>query len=684
MLFKLALRNIRRSVRDYAIYFVTLLVAITVFYAFNSVTDQQVMADIQASGRMNIIDFTDLLMGIFSTVVSIVLGFLVIYANQLLIRRRKREFGTYFLLGMKPGQVSRVVLYETVLVGVVSLALGLGLGILVSQLLSFLTAALYGITLPNYEFTFSMNAFVMTLVCFVAIYVVVAIFNVFTIRRCKLIDLINAESSSQKVIVRNPWLCLVLFIVSIVMLGFAYWHLQENGMSFEVDHHFMTATVLMLVGTLLLFFSLAGFVIGVVTRIRGFYLRKLRPFTTRQVASKINTSFASMWVVSVLLFFAITTFATGMAMVDMFVKDIEAANPYDATVVSFQAIANDSDDPRFDEKFDIDDTEAYLEEHYEGWDEVVEKAASLDLYDLASMKYGDAIEFTGAEVATSGGYINETYIDAVSVSQLNDVLAMQGRPSVTVPEGKYLILNNMAASKQLASEMAQQQFPVETPAGTLLPEKDVMAVQLGNNAMLATGCTLAVNDDVVEAVVNGPEHVKGNLMSYLNVDLYPGADSNEFYERVYDTDAPGISSVLTREEMISQSMGLRLVITYLALYIGLVLLVAVAAVLAVQLLSLTIDSLRRYRTLSRLGCDMPMLGRSIFAQVALYFLAPLIVGACHSAWTIHIMTDTLFAGFGLDLLPTILMSAGFVLLIYGGYLLITYFASRATVRQSLA
>ena len=129
MLLKLAVRNMRRSLRDYAIYFVTLLIAVTVFYAFNSVGDQQVMHDIAASNNANVIEFTGYMMNIFSVIVALVLGFLVIYANQLLITRRKREFGIYLVLGMRPGQVSRILLYETVFIGLGSLVLGLGLGI---------------------------------------------------------------------------------------------------------------------------------------------------------------------------------------------------------------------------------------------------------------------------------------------------------------------------------------------------------------------------------------------------------------------------------------------------------------------------------------------------------------------------------------------------------------------------
>lgn len=677
MLFKLAIRNIRRSVKDYAIYFVTLLVAITVFYAFNSVSDQQVMHEIAESNKTNMVEFTNFMMGIFSTVVALVLGFLVIYANQLLIRRRKREFGMYFTLGMKPGQVSRIILYETVLVGLVSLVIGLALGVLVSQLLSFATAGIFGIPMPDYQFTFSMNAFIMTLICVAAIYVVVAVFNVFSIRRCKLIDLINAEAKNQKVAVRNPWICLALFIVSLIMLGIGYWQLQLNGMVFIGDDHFTIATVLMLVGTLLLFFSLAGFIVATITRMRGFYLKKLRPFTTRQIASKVNTSFASVWVVCILLFFAITTFATGMALADAFTSEIEEANPYDASVISAQSYAeSETGENKY---FDIKQTEQYLQEHVAGWDELVAKSARLDSYVLPDLTYGDVMAATNVDLGEEYSSIKTQNVGVISLSQFNDALALLNEPAVTLRENEYLVVNNMAAAQPIADAMVDQDLVIEAPNGKLAPLDESSDVQLNNFSVLSTGSILVVPDRVIESL---PESAFEG--SFLNLMFQPDSNVSEiFSERLDDSGVQGVTNVIVRELMIGQMSGIRVVVTYLALYIGLVLLIAVAAVLAIQLLSLTIDSLSRYRTLSRLGCDTRMLSRSLFAQVVLYFVLPLIVAVCHSAWTINLMAGSLFEVLGFEMLPSLLMAAAFVVVIYGGYMLITYFASRATVKQGL-
>lgn len=162
MLMKLALRNVRRSMRDYAVYFVTLTLGVAVFYAFNAIEDSRVLFEAQegaanvflASGA-SIFDILAQVMTYFSVVVAVVLGFLVLYANRFVVRARKKEFGTYLLLGMSPRQVSSVVLMETLIVGVIALLAGLGLGFLISQAIAFATAGLIGVAISDYHLLFS-------------------------------------------------------------------------------------------------------------------------------------------------------------------------------------------------------------------------------------------------------------------------------------------------------------------------------------------------------------------------------------------------------------------------------------------------------------------------------------------------------------------------------------------------
>lgn len=684
MLFKLAIRNMRRSVKDYAIYFVTLIIAVIIFYAFNSITDQQIMRDIEESGKLDIIFVMNMTMNTFSVVVALVLGFLIIYANQLLVKRRKMEFGIYFTLGMKPIQVSRILLYETVLVGLVSLALGLVLGILASQLLSFASAALFDISMSEYHFEFSTHAFGMTLIAFCAIYVVVGIFNVIVIHRCKLIDLINASKQNQKVAIRNPWLCLVLFVASLGILAFAYWRLIDSGFISMTDNlDFIISTVLMLAGTFLFFFSLAGFMVAVITRSKRFYFRRLRPFTLRQVASKINTSFVSMWVVCVLLFLSITTFSTGMNLVNLFTGDLEEANPYDASLIISGGDQSGASSGKNGDtgSFNIANAQKRLESDVKGWDESVEKSIQIDTYSMPDTTYESFLDKT--ELAIDNDemrHFADSHVEVMPISQLNASLEMIGEQPIGLSDNEYAVLNNMPFLERLADKVVKDNVAFEIGNVSLDPSGEVEKIQIHDFTMLSTPMMIAVPDRAIiqEFSFEGiPE------MAVVNIMFKSDANIDELFKAIDKLDVRGMraGNIISREEMFSQAKGLRVMLTYLAVYIGLVLLIATAAVLAIQLLSLAIDSIGRYKMLVKLGCESSMIKGSLFAQVVIFFCVPLMLAACHCICAISVINGELSTVIKVGTMTTGIYVA-LLLAIYVGYMVVTYLASKSTIKDA--
>ena len=731
MYLKLALRNIRRSVRDYAVYFITLLFGVAVFYAFNSIGSQQILFDMETSASRSVFDSTTYILGMFSVVVACVLGFLILYANQFLIRRRKREFGTYLVLGMTPGHVSRIVLYETVLVGLLSLAVGLICGVLLSQGLSFFTAALFGTTMTNYQFVFSPDAFLVTLACFAAIYVVVAAFNTITVSRCKLIDLIRAGEKNERAGVRNPWVCLVGFVAAVAILAYAYEQLIENGLVMLDQPEFIRATIAMLVGSLLFFWSLAGFAIAVLTRLRGVYLRKLNLFTVRQIASKVNTAFLSLWAVCVLLFFSITVFSSGMGLVEVFVGGAEAANPYSATLEAAVwygpdgSKASSSGDPlerRAEmeaeaperlaqaESFNWDMAAALQEAAPELWAETVGAFAQVSAYSAPDMTYDPlvaAAEATGVDPSTLRlddlGSVRETPLTVVSLSDFNGARALQGQDPVELAASTCALANNMDMVTPLAQAVLDA-----GPTVTIAGEEYALAgplydTQLEDNAMAATAMVIIAPDEAVEALKAAgciPDTQYLNVMYADNgktagendaaiddiVAALQPRDMGGFEKGTQGANASllwPVTRILTANEMLSQSAGLRLMITYLALYIGFVFLISTAAILAIQQLSQASDSTPRYRILWKLGCDRGMIYRSLLAQVLVYFLVPLGLAVCHSVCAIGVLSDSLLDAIGVSSVGPIMMAAGLTLVIYGGYMLVTYLAARGIVKGSL-
>ena len=706
MLLKLALRNVRRSMRDYAIYFITLTLGVAVFYAFNAIGDSRVLFEVQegaARAGAEFFDAVSSIMSLLSVVVALVLGFLVLYANRYVLRRRKAEFGTYLLLGMSPARVSGIILVESVAVGVFSLATGLVLGVFVSQFISLATANMLGQALQRYSVVFSSQACQMTLGCFALIFVVVALLNVVQIARCKLIDLLSARDRNEKMPVRNPLVCLVAFVASIAILAVAYAKLNENGLVYLADDDFKAATVLMLLGTLLLFWSLSGFVIAVLTKLPRVYFRGLAMFTTRQIASKVNTAFVSLWVVSVLLFFGMSIFSGGMGMASLFAGDVGKTAPYDATITAltnlmdYDEIAAEST-PSRDEARELwgeynGDAAACLSAAIPSWDDAISGAVQIDEWADPTLTYGDLLDQVGVEVASDG--YRETSVKMVGVTQFNNACALSGARGIELGPDEFAIDNDLSGAAEFATALAKRSEPLEIAGVSLKSSGKVVEQSLFDTQMASVSAVLIVPDSVVDSLRNGGVYPEE---SWLNVNIagenkqatisallaeygkvFPPLAENAA-EWTYASLPWPVSYTDTKESVMSSALSSKILIVYPALYIGIVLLVATAAVLSVQQLSDVADSLPRYRMLEKLGCDQSSILRSLRVQVGVYFAAPLVVAGCHSICAIGVLRSSLISiGGGAQVTQALVFGAVAVLVVYALYLLATYFAARSVV-----
>lgn len=733
MLMKLALRNVRRSMRDYAVYFVTLTLGVAVFYAFNAIEDSRVLFEAQegaanvflASGA-SIFDILAQVMTYFSIVVAVVLGFLVLYANRFVVRARKKEFGTYLLLGMSPRQVSSVVLMETLIVGLLALVVGLGLGFLISQAIAFATAGLIGVAISDYHLLFSARSAQLTLGCFALIFVVVALFNAVQISRCKLVSLLSANSRSERMPVHNPIVCLVVFVLSCLVLAKAYSELNIDGLVF-FGEHFRIATALMLIGTLSLFWSAAGFFILLIQRLRGAYFKGLAMFTMRQIAAKVNTAFVSLWAVTVLLFFSIVVFSTGFSLATVFSDQLEENTQFDASIRASLMILDVSDmeavpAERFggeDEKAAaIKETEAqrneihglwqtnggstaaYFKSLIPDWDERVTGSAQVDTWlanDLTNKQLADACGFTLAQIdSDEDSSMADEGVQYVPLSQFNAARQLAGEKPIELAANEYLVDNTVDKSAEYAKALGQKGRTITVDGHNLAASGQVVSQSLQVSNMSYLIAVLVVPDELA-----AKRFAAGDLpyLSELNVNL--ASDSKEQAMKdlmaeygkavppreelaeagwTYDSRPWPVSYYDTSEGIIADSMGLKLLLVYLALYIGFVFLVTTAAVLSVQQLSEVADSIPRYRLLAQLGCDRGMVLRSLRTQIGVYFVAPLLVAGCHSVCVISLLCKNLLSLWGTEAVTGALaVGIALVVAVYAIYLISTYLVARSAV-----
>lgn len=676
---RIALGNVRRSIRDFGIYFLTLVLGVAVYYAFNSVTQQSAVLRLSGNMRTLVQELGTIIRGV-SIFVAVLLAFLVLFGNRFLIRRRKREFAIYLTLGMDRRHVSGIVAMESLAVGAGALVVGLAVGVLLSQALLYATARLFNTHVTGFGLMFSGQACAYTVMSFAIIFLVVGALNVLEVSRFRLIDLMNADRKGEKSLVRNLPLSVALFVVSLALIGVAYHELRVNGM-YAIDWRFNLATALVSVGTFLLFFSVSGFLLRLGQSARGFYLRGLNMFALRQLSSRVNSAWVSISIVCAALFLAITSTCGGFAIVSSINQSVSAITHYDVSVAMYSTAqtshASDADDVSGSGK------EALLKASVPDWDSLVADSARIDLYQDPSMRLnlktlrGD----TGVELPDSfAKYTNgldKVPIYVVSLSQYNATLALRGDKPATLKANEALVttdMNNMVGFWQRVA-LKRGSFDFLGTALRLRARSTTMEYQNSVNTSVGT---IVVPDAALESKRAQLEP----LSSLLNVKTAGSRAEARLYKEVVKAHQPGLlfaagSKSTAKEEVV----GLTAIVGYLALYIGFVLFVSCAAILAIQQLSDVAESAPRYRVLFDLGAERSMVNHAILAQIATYFLFPLVVALAHSYVALGVLGGVIKSLGVLDFLRPLGVTMAIVLVLYGGYFLLTYGMARGVIGE---
>lgn len=693
---KIALGNVRKSFRDFSVFFLTLAFGVCVFYAFGSITDQAAVIDMAEDQRRMVQALSDILTGL-SVFVVVILGFLVVYANRFLIRRRKREFGIYLTLGMDTRHVSWIVVMETLVVGVVALAVGLLLGIGLSQVMMYVTAGLFEATIQGFVFAFSPSACLSTMACFAGIFLVTIVFNVTTVSRYKLIDLINADKVSEKVRLRSLPLSVVLFLVSLVLIGVAYKTLLEHGMM-EEGPYFAIATGLVTAGTLLFFFSISGFALRALQASPRAYLSGLNMFVMRQLNSRINTAWLSISLVCAMLFLAICGVCTGFSVATGMNEALVAGTRYDMSLVSYPTGMLGERDAQGPAAADGYDAIARLRADIPEFDELFRDAVQVNTYDLDA-NGEPLVDVTVEDLAAGTDYASNATMDQmlqgssatnlvlVPVSQYNALCAMVGEPGLDLGEDGCAFWNDMSSLNEFWGAVAEQNPEIVVQGRTLsFAGNAVVSTPFSDSGASGTiSGAIIVPDDVIPEGL-GPSTTVVNLM-------YDGdrAEMNEAATSAIDEaygdimgqgetiEAWPVWNPINAQGLLDQSSGTTVVVTYLAIYIGVILLVSCATVLALQQLSEAADNVGRYRVLAELGAERRMINRALLAQIGVYFLFPLVVAVAHAAVALSVVNDIVALLTGFQIGTALVGTVAFVVALYGGYFLVTYLTSRSLI-----
>lgn len=735
MLCKLAWGNVRRAGRDYLVYLLTLTLGVTVFYAFNTISMQVDIAGIDEEGLAQVMGS---ILGDLTYFLAGVMAFLMVYANNFIMKRRKKEFGLYQVLGMGRGRVATIMALETVIVSVVAFVAGIVLGVGLSQLMTFFTASLFKTQIANFHFFFSVHAFNLTLACMLVMFVLTLLLNLRAVRRTKLIELMGAERRNESIKTRNPWVAIAIFAVGVVLVGVAYYRLLRDGFPLtatdsklqEAMNQFGITTAMVTVGTFALFWGLSGMLIKLLQSLRSVYWRGLNMFTVRQLSAKVNTVCFSMGVIAMILFLAITSVTCGMSIANVMNENLERYTPADMsqtyiyytpeTLDYYKEYVNPSEADRMvlaDSTVDL-----YSAWHGDPWhgdrkgksadnnDETGKKVSIADVagehvqidsylsYPLGgsdpSVTPSEMCKTMGEKLprAFGGSNADTMGLFVTPASQYNKLRQMMGEEPVSIGLDQYLLTCDMGGdlgdlyTKYMAGGHTLTLGGHELKPATDKSDKDTAAI--ANSAMSSNPGTVVVADELLSQLKLQP------YSSSLLVNYKQGMDTTEADESIkytvldnllVDGKEPGSWGIfITRSEMYTQAAQMNGMISYLAIYIGFVLVVACAAILSIQQLSNVADGSRSYRVLAQIGCDDRQIRHSVMAQQAVFFLFPLAVGLAHSFVALKVIIELVSTFGNMSIGGTVGLTCAIFLAAYGGYFLVTYLMSTGMVQAAIA
>ncbi len=660
MLYNLSLKNIKKSFKDYAIYFVTLILGVCIFYLFNSMDSQTAILEV-TSRQSEMIDLLEQILSYISVFVSFILGFLIIYASRFLIKKRNKEFGVYMTLGMSKRKISLLLLIETFIIGLISLAFGLLLGIVLSQITSIFVANLFEANMSKFTFNFSKTALFKTILYFGIIYFIVMIFNTIIINKNKLIDLLQASKKQEKIRIKSSMISVILFFISVLMLGAAY-YMVTAGVNdlLKYDVSILLVPILLgTIGTILFFYSVAGMSLKIISKCHNLYSKKLNTFVFKQINSKINTMVISISIICLMLFVTLCLLTSAFTIKDYFNNSINTYAPVDYQIVSINQNVRVTE--FLEDTFVKENTKDNLivSEYY---DENFDYAKSLGkVYEQIKQEYS-YIQFD-----------SPVYI--MSEADYNKLARLLKIDTVTIQDDEYAIVSNY--NTDIYESVLKSNSTMIIFNHELKPYKKLINGFVNISGNPANLGFFVVSDQIIEK-----DHLKYEILSgnYNSKDKKI-IDKLEEKVKKFHTEETLIKD--TRYEIEISAAGLTTIITFIGLYLGIIFLISSSAILALKELSDCIDDKKKYKILRQIGADEKEINKALFMQTFIFFMMPLSIAVIHTIFGLK-FCEWILKSLGItSILNGSYMTFIFLILIYGIYFIITYLCSKNIIRERI-
>ena len=593
--------------------------------------------------------------------------------------------------------ISKIILMETILVGIISLIVGLIIGIFASQFMSVLVAKMFEADMSKFQFVFSKDACIKTCIYFAVMYVAVMFFNTFTISRYKLINLLNATKKNESIKIKKPVISILVFLFGAGILGYAYWKVTGDVNSLTTADKILPPILMGIVGTISIFWSLSGFVIQVAQKMKSTYLKDTNMFVLRQINNKINTTIISMSVICLMLFMTISILSVSLSLRNTMQRELADMTPVDLNLSKTanlpESYTNRQGKVINYTKEQIEDSKISIEETLKnnGLDmSVLKDVVEIPIYTSNDLTWEDFFGEDYEKVKAQFPKLDYGAAEAiVKISDYNKIAKLYGTEQYELKDDEYIVLCDYDNMAEIRNQVLNEGGHKLTIAGKEYKSKYANCKN-GYIEMAASH----INTGIILVPDNCPltEDMKEKTVFVANYNVETDEEKEEI-EKIFadnnnsillqNLDNKGIDlDGITKIVIIQSSVGVASIVTFIAIYLGIIFLIASAAILALKQLTESSDNKQRYLVLRKIGCDEKMINKALFSQIAIFFGLPLILAIIHSIFGIQ-FAMTIMAGLAKseDLLPSIIATVIIIGIIYGAYFLATYLGSKNIIKE---
>jgi putative ABC transport system permease protein len=648
MLSKLALRNARRSIKDYGIYVMTITIIFSLLYAFNMIIFSE---DIMALNKtMDSMIYAIILV---SVLIVFVTGWLVHYMNNFILQRRCKEFGTYMLLGISNKAISKLFLLENIIMGLISLVIALIAG---SFLYQILTIIIMNIFEAEYRInlSFSIKALALTLLYVILIYSFSLLRTKIKLRKLKIYDLLYAEKKNETMRLKNSKGKWLLLLASIVFGGIGSILIRYNSVTMLTVFEITLCFVLCIYG---FYLSLPSILLKLFVDNKRLKYKKDNLFLFRNLSAKINTMSFTLGTLGILLTLTLTSLSAGMLFKGYFDEQIKYISPFDITVTS----------PRTTEDFSFQ--KEYVKKNFSIMDE-----AAYPVYQSATRKIYDLLSGT----PFGGSYFEDDTV--MKFSDYQKLRKMLGYDEVKLKEGHFL-LHCLSGVKNILKK--EENFSFTLGKTTLRYQEsltDPFALEGINGAYYVVVIPDKIADKAGELEVRNMVYVADTKEETTAKDYDELVNCNPVKSSNRTISDDLLPIVYVKGALLAQKRSLFTIASFTLFYLGLIFICVTATILAVQQLSDAIRHKFRYKILDHLGMQQKRVDFLILKQFIFYFGFPILLPIPISLF-ITLSLKPIFAAYLTKslLLTSINISFGLFLFVYLLYFAATYIGYRKSV-----